>query len=398
MTDRQQTADREDSDVRFARVLHKHGLRHAQGWLDSRLDGLSQTGIASSIQVSRPTISGLAARAASVLTESRSGLLLDPRKNGYALGIDFGQAHHRVALADINGQLFEPANPSDYETAGNSDPASVSFEWASERVQKLLDEADLEASKVWAVGVSLPGPVNARTQRLQQAPAGMDRSWEIVDIKLPRDLSLPTPTVEADYNASALTEHLWGATRDNRDALYVKISRRCACSLLIDHRIYRGSDGLAGRLGKTVVIEPDGTEKWVAVEDAFSVPALRTPDYAGLSVTELVDQATTDPALAGSLRRGARGLGVALAPIIDALNPESVVIGGALGNASLAWIASDLIDGITATGRNPARLTISERLGASTFSRCTAIRGVIASALLADAPSRIAATIAAADR
>lgn len=397
MTVLQPIADREDSDVRFARALHRHGLRHAQGWLDSRFQGVSQTVIASEVQVSRPTISGLAQRATSVLLESRTGLLLDPRKNGYAVGIDFGQAHHRVALADIHGQLFEPADPSRYEIAGNSDPASVSFGWASERIQMLLEEADLEASKIWAVGVSLPGPVNARTRRLQQAPAGMDRSWEIVDVRLPRHLALPTPTVESDYTASALTEHLWGATRESRDALYVKIGRRCACSLLIDHRIYRGSDGLAGRLGKTMIANSAGEDEWVAVEDSFSLAALCRGEYADLSVTELVDRAASDPALNEALRRGARGLGIALAPIIDALNPESVVIGGALGTASLPWIAADLLDGINSTGTSPARVTISERLSAGAFSQFTAIRGVMASALLADAPTQIAAAIAVDD-
>ncbi|HEU5063526.1 MAG TPA: ROK family protein [Solirubrobacterales bacterium] len=398
MTVLQPVADREDSDVRFARALHRHGLRQAQGWLDSRFEGLSQTAIASEVQVSRPTISGLAHRAGSVLVESRSGLALDPRKNGYAVGIDFGQAHHRVALADIHGQLFEPADPLRYETEGNSDPASISFGWAAERIPMLLEEANLEPSRIWAVGVSLPGPVNARTRRLQQAPAGMDRSWEIVDVRLPLHLALPTPTVESDYNASALTEHLWGATRRSRDALYVKIGQRCACSLLVDHRIYRGSDGLAGRLGKTAIANPDGAEEeWVLVEDVFSLAALCRGDYADLSAIELVDRASNDPVLNKALRRGARGLGVALAPIIDALNPESVVIGGALGTASLAWIAADLIDGINSTGTSPARLTISERLGAGAFSQFTAIRGVMASALLADAPTRIAAAMAVGD-
>lgn|GEM_PF-6984074 len=393
MTSLWKAAEQEDTDVRFARALHRHGLRHSQGWFDSQFDGLSHTALASDIQVSRPTVSGLAHRADKLLVEARSGLRLDPQKTGYALGIDFGQAHHRVALADVHGQLFRPADPSRYEAGGNSDPASVSFAWASNRIQMLLEEAGIEASRIWAVGVSLPGPVNSRTRRLQQTPPGMDRSWEVADIRLPQELGLPDPTVEADYNASALTEHLWGATRDSRDALYVKISQRCACSLLVDHRIYRGSNGLAGRLGKTVIIEPDGRQEWVLVEDIFSLPALRREGGDDLPVADLLAHAVTDPALKEALRRGARGLGVALAPIIDALNPESVVIGGALGTASLPWVAGDLIDGINSTGTSPARQSIGERLAAGAFTQGTAIRGAIASALLADAPARLAAAI-----
>ena len=316
-------------------------------------------------------------------------------KTGYAVGIDIGQAHHRVALADIHGQLFPLIDPERYETVGNDQPASVSLEWAAERVTELLDKAELDASRIWAVGVSLPGPVNQRTRRLQNAPAGMDRSWEIIDVHLPFGLELPAPVVESDYNASALTEHLWGATRDCTDALYVKVSQRCACSLLIDHRIYRGSDGLAGRLGQTIVMDAEGgAEHWELVEDVFSLRAIRVGKYADLLAGELVDLAKTDPELRTTLQTGARALGVALAPIIDALNPEAVVIGGALGTAALTWVAADLVDGINWLGDSPQRLSISQRLAAGSFPRATAIRGAMASALLADAPAKIAAVMA----
>jgi len=381
---------RENNDVRFARVLHRHGLRSAQKWLDADFRGLSQTTIAAEIQLSRPTVSGLAAGAKSLLVETRDGLRLDPEKSGYVIGIDFGQAHHRVALGDIHAQLLPLENPKDFEIAGNDRPASISFEWVAERIRALLEIAEIDASRIWAVGVSLPGPVNARTRRLQAAPRGMDRSWEIVDVQLPSELELPRPAVESDYNASALTEHLWGALRDRRDALYIKIGRRCSCSLLIDHRIYRGSDGLAGRLGVTALVDSQGKQEWVPVEDAFSLPGLQRHGYDGQSADALVDLAKSDEVLDGFLRRGARALGVALAPIIDALNPEAVVIGGALGRASLAWVAQDLIDGIKELDSSPARSTISERLQGAAFARSTSIRGAMASALLAGAPARIA--------
>jgi predicted NBD/HSP70 family sugar kinase len=382
--------DREDSDVRFARVLHRHGLRSAQKWCDTEFHGLSQTTIAAEIQLSRPTVSGLVGRAKSLLIDSRDGLRLNPEMCGYVIGIDFGQAHHRVALGDIHAQLLPIEEPADFEVTGNERPASISFEWAAERIRVLLEKAEIDASQIWAVGVSLPGPVNKRTRRLQTAPEGMDRSWEVVDVQLPSDLKLPAPTVESDYNASALTEHLWGALRNRRDALYVKISRRCSCSLLIDHRIYRGSDGLAGRLGMTQLINPKGEAEWVPVADALSLPGLHKYGYAGLSAWELVDLAKSDEVLDEILKRGARALGIALAPIIDAVNPESVVIGGALGTAALAWIAQDLINGIKELDSSPARATISERLQGATYTHGTSIRGAMASALLAGAPARIA--------
>ncbi|MBS1868051.1 MAG: ROK family protein [Actinobacteria bacterium] len=385
---------REDSAVRFLRAIHRHGLREARGWRDDSFRGLTQTNVATRIHVSRPTASRLAGRARRLLAPSVSGLALDPAVAGVAVGIDFGQRHHRIALADVHGQLFQPARPADYETGAPTGMAYTSLEWATERVEALIAEAGVQPEEIVAVGVSVPGPVNQRTKKLRQIPPGMDRSWEVVEIDqhLQARLRVPSVTIESDSNASALAEHIWGTLRETSDAIYVKVSQRCACSLLIDHRLYRGADGCAGRLGMTWI--PDGRPgRWTPVEDVFSFQALGKSGWEQMTGEELVSLAQSDGALDQALRRGARGLGVALAPLIDALNPESVVIGGALGAPSLTWVASDLLDGIATFGDSPQRMAISGRIRSASFTRGSAVRGVIASALLERAAVRIAAEI-----
>jgi predicted NBD/HSP70 family sugar kinase len=390
------TPDRESSELRFARAVHRHGLRHARGFMDANFAGITQASIASAIGLSRPTVSTLVKNARDLLKDGRTGVQLNPEKTGYVVGIDFGQAHHRVALADVHGQQRElPGDPGRFTTRDTNKAAALSFDWAAESIALLLRETKIPASRIWALGVSLPGPVNARTGRLHRVPQGVDPSWELVDVVLPGEDLPSAPVIESDYNASGLTEHLWGATRDQTHALYVKVSQRCACSLLIDHRIYRGSDGLAGRLGKTQ-FQANGKPEWELVEDVFSLPALRRVSSNAKSASQLVEAAKTDAKMDAALRRGARALGVALAPIIDALNPETVVIGGALGTASFSWIASDLLAGINDHGPSPARHTIAERLAPGSFASGTAIRGAMASALLARVPDRVAAQMAGA--
>lgn len=388
--------DSEDGDRRFARALLRHGMRNATTWCDTSFKGLSQTEVAAEIHVSRPTVSGHAKRAKQLLAKG-TGLLLDPDACGYVIGIEIGEAYDRVVLADIYGRIYRPRDdfdPDDYKREGDSSPPPVHFRWAAKCIEALLGRAELDPSRIWAVGVSLPGPVNKRTKRLQAVPKTLNQSWNIVDIELPEALCLPKPSVESDYNASALTEHLWGAMRDQRHALYVKAGQRCSCSLLINHRIYRGSDGVAGRLGKTYL--PDFAregEVFIDVGDLFSLSGLAERGYAGRTAEQLVEAAPGDAKLDELLRAGARGLGIALAPLIDAFNPESVVIGGALGRAAFAWVAEELLDGIGSLGQSVARAAIGERITASTFARETAIQGAIASALLANAPARIASAM-----
>ena len=315
---------------------------------------------------------------------------------GVAVGLDFGQRHHRVAISDIHGQLFQPERPTDYETHAPTGRAYTSLEWALDRVDALLAEAELSPEDVRVVGVSVPGPVNRPTKKLHEHPSGMDRSWEVVEIEKHVQSRLPVSsvTIESDYNASALTEHIWGALRDSRDAIYVKVSQRCMCSLLIDHRIYRGADGFAGRLGKTRSLDGGKAGDWQSVEDVFSLPGLGKSGWEKMTGAELVSLAHTDEALDAALRRGARALGFALAPLIDALNPESIVIGGTRpGAPALPWVASDLLDGNTSLGESPQRRAISGRIRASAFASGTAVQGAIASALLESAAISIAQEI-----
>jgi predicted NBD/HSP70 family sugar kinase len=340
-------------------------------------------------------VSGLVRRIDKILPSSGSGVRLDPSKTGVALGIDFGQHHHRIILTDIHGQPFAPDEP--VETRAPTGQASRSVDWAVANAEELLQKANRTAADVRAVGISLPGPVNRHTKKLYQAqgngssPQGsavpMDLSWQVVDIggAIQAKLGVPPPIVESDYNASALAEHLWGATRFASDALYVKISQRCAFSLLINHRIYRGSDGYAGRIGQTRMDTDDG-EIWAPVEDAFSLGIFRKLIGDHKSADEIVWLAKTDANVDEALRRGAKALGIAIAPIIDALNPASLVIGGALGVASFDWVAAELLDGIMALGPSPARSTVSQRMRAGEFARASAVRGVAASALLDRAP------------
>ena len=383
----------EDSDTRFARALLRHGMRNAAGYGDKSFKGLTQTELANQIQVSRPTVSAQVQRAGVLLSSGSPGLLLDPETCGYVIGIDFGEAHDRVVLADVHGQIYPPEEVSEgeFERPRDEEAAPVHFRWATERVEALLERAELHRTRIWAVGVSLPGPVNKHTERLQTVPKHMHQSWSVLRVELAEHLDLPRPHVESDYNASALTEHLWGSLRDRRHALYVKAGQRCACSLLINHRIYRGAEGIAGRLGKTYVPAPDPSSdgQWIDVESRFSLRGLAEAGHSG-DAAELAERVTGDEELKELLHEGAVGLGIAIAPLIDAFNPESVVIGGALGRAVFAWVAGDLMNGIGWFGTGPARAAISDRLGPSTFSRGTSIRGAIASALLASGPARIA--------
>jgi glucokinase len=144
-------------------------------------------------------------------------------------------------------------------------------------------------------------------------PGGRLRSAQTVDW---RDAELDTTFdwVESDVRAAALAEARFGAGRDEPDFLYVSVGSGISHCLMLDGRPRMGARGGAIGTGAPLV------EVW----------------SGGLALARLSGHATAEDALADPAAQeivdeGARRLGLALAALVNALDPGAVVIGGGLG-------------------------------------------------------------------
>jgi len=184
-------------------------------------------------------------------------------------------------------------------------------------------------------------------------------------------LGLPV-VVDNDANAAMLAEHRSGAARGARHAVLMTLGTGIGSGLLIDGRIYRGSTGVGAELGHVVldIHGPDCPGKCPGrgcVEALVSGRAIgregirlarERPDSAlgrrvaahrevtGGLVTELAHDGDEVARLA--LDEVGRRLGAALTGVVNALNPEVIVIGGG------AVAAGEMLLG-------PARAVVAER-------------------------------------
>jgi glucokinase len=158
--------------------------------------------------------------------------------------------------------------------------------------------------------------------------------------------------VDNDANVALLVEHRHGAARGARQAAMLTLGTGIGGGLLVDGRLYRGTRGFAAELGH-MVIERDGgpcqgacpgrghLELYAsgsAIARAGREEAPAAPDselgrrlaagreVSGPLVTELAHQG--DEAARAALRRVGSELGAGLVSIVNALDPEVVVIGG----------------------------------------------------------------------
>jgi glucokinase len=233
-----------------------------------------------------------------------------------------------------------------------------------------VDEARAAAPDVQAIGFGIPSLVEWET--------GVSR-WSnhlpLADVPF-RDLMserLGMPVVvDNDGNAALLAEHRSGAARHARHAVLVALGTGIGSGLLLDGRIYRGATGVGAELGHIVldlhgpdcpsncpgrgclealasgnVIGREGAR--LARERPDTVLGRRLAaggEVSGGLVTELAHDGDDTARMA--VTEVGRRLGAALTGLVNAFNPEVVVIGGG------AVAAGELL-------LEPARAVVAER-------------------------------------
>jgi len=178
---------------------------------------------------------------------------------------------------------------------------------------------------ILGIGVGSPGAVDA----FGTVIAAPNLDWHGVPLQdiISTRLDLPT-VVQNDANAAVIGEKAFadGGTT----ILRVQISRGVGAGILLSGSLVLGTSGAAGEIGH-VVIDRHGAlcscGKRGCLETWISVPSLRR---------RLAGDRTRDEVLAEAGRR----LGMALAPIVAALDLQDVILGGPEDLLSGSFVAA----------------------------------------------------------
>jgi len=142
--------------------------------------------------------------------------------------------------------------------------------------------------------------------------------------------------LDNDVNALAVAEHWFGAGRGVPDFLALSIGRGVGLGMILNGRLYRGSAGGAGEFGHTVVDlngPPCACGKRGCLEALVSDGALMRQAEALLrrpaSIEEMVRLGLGgQPQMVALFAQAAQTLGVAVANLVNVLNPALIIVGG----------------------------------------------------------------------
>jgi len=276
-------------------------------------------------------------------SEPRTGSLLG--LGGYLLGVDIGGYGLQAALADGQGRLLSTAQQP--LEAGTE--ASQVVLAALEMSRGLLRESGLEARQLLRIGIGFGGPVD-----VQQGVTILSHrmpGWEGYPLRQVFEEAFHTAAlVDNDARVTALGEMLYGAGRGARSLFYIHLSSGVGGGLVLDGQIYRGATTTAGEIGHTLVLEggpecscgrPGHLEALVSApaliararelarDDPEPLEARAREEGRGLRFQHVVEAARQGHAPSRQvLSEAAHYLAIAVANLVNLLNPERVVLGG----------------------------------------------------------------------
>ena len=263
---------------------------------------------------------------------------------GLILACDFGGT--KLSAAVVDTAVLTETPPRWRKHQRRFSPKGATAETDSATMVEMGREL-LGGKRPLAVGVSFGGPVDFETGvvRLSHHVPG----WENVPLQQTLEQAFQaTVRVDNDANVAALGEWRLGAGQGIQDLLYVTVSTGVGGGWILAGRPYRGSSGLAGEIGHTVV-DPNGPlclcGKRGCVERLASGPYM-AQDVAtarGLAIESVTGQLVAQWAEAGEdtavaiLGRGAWALGVGIGNACNLLNPTRVVLGGGVTKSGERW-------------------------------------------------------------
>jgi glucokinase len=216
-------------------------------------------------------------------------------------------------------------------------------------IRDAVDEGDLDLKQVKGIGIGAPGAVDTDNGKVIFAP---NLQWHDVPLKkaLEKDLGIPV-FVENDCNICTIGVHEAELGGKPKNMVGIFLGTGIGGGLIINGKLYSGFNKTAGELGH-MILEVGGPKCGCGNRGCFEALASRGAIFRRIQTAAKEGQKTVltemlgdnlDDMKSGDLRKAikrgdkfvekvveeaAEYTGIAVANIINLLNPDTIVLGG----------------------------------------------------------------------
>lgn len=265
----------------------------------------------------------------------------------YVVGVDVNLHTLNLAIFDLNNALVYREEFKDFELENSEKYIEVLLD----KIASALDRKNIAANKILALGLSIPGLVDAEHGLSHTHLSYLDRG---LGNYLSEELGIPV-LLDNDARAMAMGEKAFGKAKDKENVLCLQLSNGIGLGIILNGELYRGKNGFAGEFGH-ILIDPDG--KLCHCGKIGCLETLASGKLLVKNIRQAIDngqktllaeyklkgkkidlQIVVDAILSGDqfaieqLNLIGEYLGKGLVSLIHLLNPEMIIIGGKLARA-----------------------------------------------------------------
>jgi len=289
-------------------------------------------------------------------TAGRKPLALKVRHDAaYVVGVDLGSFYLRVVATDILGNLVYKLRTETSLSEGRERVLDKTFT----AIHKVINECGIPKETIRGIGMGHSGIIDPATGVVLSFPRpGQMTEWKNVPLQhmLEQEFAMPC-ILEDSVRAIALSERCFGLGRNLEDFVYIDVGMGIGAGIILNGNLYKGPGGGAGEFGHMTVEENgplcccgnNGCLEMMAscaaiihaargaIEQGVDskIRELVEGDLKRISIEIIAEAAQENDSLAFRVfHEAVSHIGVALADVVNLLNPGVVVFGGPLFRAA----------------------------------------------------------------
>lgn len=258
------------------------------------------------------------------------------------LGVEVGASHVAVALTDLRGKVLVWRHRTHQV---RTDPEGTR-RLVRELCDACLGKLGGSTRRLIGVGIALPSPVDPHAPEHLSEVVLPDWNGRHGFESIAEGYGVPL-FVDNDANLGALAERWWGAGRGVDDFAYVKVATGIGSGHMSGGRLFRGAKGVAGEIGHMAIDTHGetcvcglrgclatfvGTQALLSNARRMVASFPESPLAQGEPTVTDIEQACRagDPLATQLVRETAEHLGVAIASMLNLMNPAKVILGGGI--------------------------------------------------------------------
>ena len=296
------------------------------------------------------------------------------------IGVDVGGTNLAIGIVNENGDLV---NSKSHPThlGGN---VEIIVDDIVNMILQIINENEISIDNIKGIGIGIPGLYYPRNETVDC----VNLYWEGVPLKKLVEDRLNKPVyIDNDASVAALAEFEVGSLKNSKNSVLLTIGTGLGGGIIINEKLYSGSNGVASEIGHIVVGEnfyDCNCGKNGCLETFVSSTAiikytkkLIEEREVNTSILSEVDnnldlinaKVIFECALKGdyiadlAVKRLARYLGIGIGNIINIIDPEIISLGGGVSRAGeylLRLVRNEVDKNILFTNASYSKITLAQ--------------------------------------